>query len=202
MTDPIRKIYKGYRDLINCLEEKFPGGVHGTYGAQEALLTITPATQVMRDALIVPACEKFNELGSTKLNAYVHEHGVTVGTTALAPTLHTLYGVIGEVIAPGLPQTFFDSRGSSEKIRRCLPPELQEIVKLERGVGLLHAWLVALINDYIATPNLVRIRGALRLYTIAGHHPGEAINMATWITQEDVKNSKHALTRKALPDGH
>ena len=66
MTE-ITEIYKGYLDLIEYLEEKFPGGVNPQCNHPYELMFIKPTTNTTTNTFILPACEKFNKLGSTQL---------------------------------------------------------------------------------------------------------------------------------------
>jgi len=91
----ITSIYKGYLELIQYLEEKFPGGVRAVYDRDSlCVLTVTPTTETITHALIVPACNKFNDLNSTQLYIVTWGNGALIMTKQIAPTLYILYAMI------------------------------------------------------------------------------------------------------------
>ena len=72
----VSEIYKGYLDLIHYLEEVYAGGVVVWYISKDPyliknLLEVRPTARASSKSLIVPACEKFNALGSTQLKCTI-----------------------------------------------------------------------------------------------------------------------------------
>jgi len=151
MTE-IVDIYKGYLDLIEYLEEKFPGGIavprqyDNTVVAvsEEALhlLTISPATKVTTDHFIRASCNRFNTLGTTQLSVYQAGPTVKVHAPKVTPFLAVLYHLIhrvgpAHVMAPGL-YTEMDA---------------------------LKAWVKIITADRVESLNLKGVGRVLRRYT-------------------------------------
>ena len=102
MKHKVKDIYKGYLDLIQYLEEKFPGCVHAVYVAldlelrqvtyqRKELLVIKPTTTTTRKTFIDAACDRFNLLGSTQIQAQSDNDETWIYTKDLTPVLYTLY---------------------------------------------------------------------------------------------------------------
>ena len=154
----ITKIYQGYLDLIEYLEEKFLGGVYPLYYNHPDLLIIDPATQTMLDALIIPACKKFNALGSTQL-VVTHndppQNYIIITTSEMTETLGVLY----TVAYSNTPAEYTSNQTYRIKpmlLKPTRPPGERH------NLDSLRQWLRLLTSEIIIIPNIRTMEDSLQ----------------------------------------
>jgi len=180
----ITEIYQGYLNLIEYLEEKFPGGVQIIFGKASVVMKISPVTLTTLKAFIQPACEKFSDLGSTHIDAYKSCLGdeataviYTSGKTALISILYHVAGMY-------TPYPY-------KSIRVVNPPStgsfnFPSITNSNKDLTTLKSWLRVLLLDEINSTNSRLLVKALKHYEIS--HKGnrkEAIWFRERLTGHD-----------------
>ena len=93
MMSNLKDIYRGYLDLILRLESIYIGGVETCPTNENPLylLRISPTTPASVQAVILPACEKFNALKSTPLDVAVTDDEATIYSKAIAPVVYVMH---------------------------------------------------------------------------------------------------------------
>jgi len=161
----ITDIYKGYLDLIEYLEEKFPGCVEVpkehdntivvTSKKALHLLTVAPVTKVTTDRFICASCSRFNTLGTAHLHVYRMGDCAQVYTPRVTPLLGILYYLAYKV--------------SPAHIFPAIPNYTEMIA--------LKLWMKGVTASRIHSLDLKGIMGALNVY-VREHGEGHIETMA------------------------
>jgi len=171
----INEIYAAYLNLITYLEEKFPGGVGGVFsvvGSAPYLLAVAPTTPAIRDTLIRPVCERFNELGSTQLEVIPFREGTLIGAKDITPVLYVVY----RAVQAGLQVRGHHYLGGKDRLSTWKYPNT---VKPETP-DLLKEWLESLIQK-TASPAACQQLGLYSNQYAERRHHYETAPLNKWV---------------------
>ncbi len=166
----ILEIYRRYLDLIEYLEEKFPGCVKVPTERHNPaikmaptvayLLAIAPVTKVTTDQFIRASCDRFNALGTTQLEVHQCLDKVQIHTRNIRPLLCVLYHLMYRV-------------GSAQM---CIQGEYNEL-------NALKMWLALFKAERVSQIDLHNIEHALRGYTRGRGYNTEGHALGEWINE-------------------
>ena len=196
----ITEIYRGYLGLIEYLEEKFLGGVYAAYRT-ECLLVIMPATEATRNAFVVPACDKFNALGSTQLKSSLYKDAVVIETDVIAPTLYIVYAIISQGFMDANMERYIHPL---KRVYDCLSPQVADKAIIEQNAVYLKYWLETLVRGTFVSPNFMHLKNGLETYQVTkgrdifNTHHVEAAKLASWLTNEEIRTDKLVRMKRKM----
>jgi len=174
----ISEIYKGYLDLIQYLEEKFPGGVSIRYNHAKILMKIRPTTEATLNAFIRPACWKFNELGTTRIDAYNRRVGSKDDAVVCTEEQKAIISVLYYVSEMYIPLKHPTRTIKLNTVKRYTHPGIEA----DKDMEAMTLWLEILTADHLRRHNLYIMEKGVEQYE--DHHdvhPEEAGRLRKWI---------------------
>jgi len=188
VTD-ITKVYQGYLNLVTYLEEKFPGCVHIEYNAPPRLIIVSPTTQTTVDTFILPACSKFNALGTTKLICRSDAGYTYISSRDIKASLFILYYVAyRNVMSPRGLQT-----PQLQKVTYGRPMSLQE----GQSTEFLKDWLESITAMAFNNMHYVYVlEDALNTYEQEFASKDEVQELRHWIYEYLVTSPLHRLSTR------